>query len=74
MLARKPRRVRLRQQTVSCSDIRDRCLYVLKCLEKREQVDMRQLLNIVKLTEMYNNALSKHCVDSAVLEISGANK
>ena len=54
----KPDRVRLRQKTVvSCDDITERCTYINKCMQQRQPVDMRQLMNLFKLTEMYNKAV-----------------
>ena len=56
----KPERVRLRQKTVvSCDDIHERCDYINKCMQQRQPVDMRQIMNLFKLTEMYNEAVSR---------------
>lgn len=57
----KPKRVRLRQhpKTVSCEDIKERCDYIGQCMDQRQPVDMRQLLNLLKLTEMYNKAVNR---------------
>ena len=55
-----PDRVRLRQKTVvSCDDIHERCDYINKCMQQRQPVDMRQVMNLFKLTEMYNQAVSR---------------
>ena len=44
--SRKPKRVRLGNNTKLCrADIKERCAYTGQCMDQRQPVDMRQLIN-----------------------------
>lgn len=51
-----PQQVQLKQ-AVSCSDITERVNYIQKCVQTHSPVDMRQMVNLYRLAEMYNNAV-----------------
>ena len=55
-LSSTPKNVRLKQ-CVSCSDIQKRCQYIEECVKQKAPVDVRQIYNLLKLTEMYNSAV-----------------
>ena len=56
--SRPPQQVHLKQ-AVSCSDITKRVHYIEQCVKNHCPVDMRQMVNLYRLAEMYNSAVKK---------------
>lgn len=53
-----PQKVQLKQ-CVSCEDITERVQYIQQCVLNKCPVDMRQMVNLYRLAEMYNSAVKK---------------
>lgn len=54
--AASPKQICLKQ-TVSCEDITERVNYIRQCVKSKCPVDMRQMMNLYHLAEMYNTAV-----------------